>query len=74
MGSLQRRLEKPSVLLWQDVKREDDLENVILPSPASVTARGGSWFETETRNGLRAWEGLGVRSVVGFRDGAQGGV
>lgn len=42
MCSLQRRLEKPSVLLWQDVKREDDLENVILPSPASVTARGGS--------------------------------
>ena len=70
MCRLQRRLEKPSVLLCRDVKREYDLEDVILPSPASVTARAGSRFETETRNRIRAWEGLGVRSAVGFRDGA----
>lgn len=40
----------------------------------SVTAGGGSWIEMETRRGVLSWEGLVLRSAVGFRSGARDGV
>lgn len=72
--SVPRRLEKPLVLLCQDVKTEDDSEGIRLSSSrpsVSVTAGGRSWVETETRCGILSWEGLVLRSVVGFRSGAR---
>ena len=75
--SLPRRLEKPLVLLCREVKTEDDSEGVRLSSSrpsVSVTAGGGRWVETETRCGILSWEGLVLRSVVGFRSGARDGV